>query len=886
MRRFAALIICLLVLLSSCHFMGVGGGGEPPEQILKVAVQYEMRTRNILNTNDIWTSHVIWQCYDTVLKIDPDTEALLPFILVGTETNGVPGLQDEEKGVFDFLPSSTEDIAAYYDFTDVRFHDGEQVDVMDIIFSYHILALHPNWYRDISPLMDKGSISGNYSTDRWLWIWDEDDGDGNPLTSVLRFHLEAQHHRLWMNTMNIPILPQHVWEGTGGGIHEDFGYAIDANGIGVPIDHPTLEEFDLLTKAMDWEPEDDEVIGTGMFFFEEFIKDSHSKVITNEDYLEIEIGDISIHPPYIDGIVFIKFSSTQQATMALRKGEVDVIIGDIPPDFLPELQKDANIAIISSVGQGIHYLAYNMRTAVFGYPNNDPQQGDWGEPLRKAIAHLTDKRMMVDIYLQGYGSIGNSPVSPWDTFWYNNSVPTYDFNPILAESIMDTNNLIDTDGDGWRDTDITIPGDQDDVIGILAPTPNYCPYRAQACIVLEENMREAGLNATCSLGSFGVIMDAIDKEEFDMVMLGWHMGDTDPTGYLHSLFHSDSSANIAGYQSKLFDQVIIEALQETDLTKRQLLVKWAQGIAVEDLPLNVLFYKKNIEAYRHDRFISWVIYKGTIFNYWSLMNIGSRPSTDKYLRVVPVVASAVSSNKTATIMVTVRDQDRAIVEDAIVNISVDMGVIQTEGKNHGDSWEGHTNINGQVIVSFLAPYVYNPNGLKVTITLRAFKENYDESGIRSVFITVFPPEVKFLSVTMEFEYGDLINEGEKARVDVTVRDENYLPVDGAHINITTALDLEVVPRNGTTSNGGKLENIVITAPDVEYDRVFWIEATPSKLGYKGVSAIVELTVLDLEDGSQPHSPFPIFWILIFLIIFFAVASVLTELRKSREKRKE
>jgi ABC-type transport system substrate-binding protein len=913
-----------MIVVGVLAFGGFSGTMEPArsegEIVLKAAVQDEMKTTNILNSNDVWTSHVLWQSFEGVIQLDRNTLNPVPYILEGLEWNGDLGLQSEERalpptpGIPGFLPDELSSkplkhdadfqnpanqyteankdqnqIIAYYNFAGVTFHDGEPVDIMDVLFSYHLLALHPRWYTDISPLMDQGGITGNYSTDRWLWIWPIDDNDGNSNTAALRFHITTNYAQLFSSTMSVPIFPQHVWEGTGKvrqsdgsyktNVHDgvDFGYAIDANGKGVSTTHPTLDEFDITNKAMGWEPEYDEIIGTGMFKFLEFVQGSHAKVVTNQDYLEMPAADI--HVPYIDAIEFIKFSTPQQATMGIKKGEADIILWSVPPDFISDLQSDPNVAITSNPEPGFFYLTFNMRTEMFGYQGGDPANGDDGIELRKAIAQLIDKKTIVDYYLQGYGIIADGPVSPLNTFWYNSTLPGYDFDVNAAQARLTANGYIDQDGDGWRDM---IPGGTDDdaQIELLAPTADYDPIRAQACILIETHLKAAGINVFCNHQAFGTIISKIDARTFQMYILGWSIGGTDPD-YLYSFFYSLNSErgqNYPGYKSTAFDDVILASRTEMVQSKRQELIKEAQGILANDMPYNVLYYRKNIEAYRLDRFTGWVTTaSGSLFNYWSLMNI-KQPS-DKFLRTTTTVASAVSSNKTETITVTVRDQDRNVVKDAMVNIEIFEGNLSYQGTFYGLELEKLSNANGQLIVKYKAPYTNNENGTKVEINVWATREGYDDSGIKSSFMTVFPPGVKFLSVTISLNFGDLIDESESTEIEIKVKDQDLNPVDGANLNLSsTPTDLTIEPSSGSTSNGGVMEDIVVTAPKVTTDTQYVIMASPSKGAMKGVNGTVELTILDIP--APPSTPgFDILTVIAVISMAAIVYGVIATRRK-------
>ncbi|MCK5548227.1 MAG: hypothetical protein KAI64_04385, partial [Thermoplasmata archaeon] len=428
-------------------------------------------------------------------------------------------------------------------------------------------------------------------------------------------------------------------------------------------------------------------------------------------------------------------------------------------------------------------------------------------------------------------------------------------------------------------------GDQDELLELLAPTADYDPIRAQACLLIEANMVKAGINLKCNHQSFGTIISKIDAREFQMYILGWAIGGTDPD-YLYSFFYSlnaNRGQNYPGYQSTEFDQVILNSRTEMDPAKRQELIRWAQGILVTDLPYNVLYYRKNIEAYRLDRFTGWTTTaRGSIFNYWSIMNI--RPPTNKFLRTSVTLASAVSSNKTEDVTVTVRDQDKNIVQGAEVTVTVEMGNLTFGGTNYGDSWTGQTNINGQIIVKFEAPYIppTEENGTRVGITVQATKTEYDDSGLKTVFILVFPTGVQFLSVTIELKFGDLIDEGTSTEADVKVKDENLQLVDGVTVKLTaTPTDLTISPTNGTTANGGLIEGVVLTAPNVDADTKYIIKAAPSKAGTKGVNGTVDLWVLN--SPVIPPPPVPGFDILTVIAVI-SIASISYGIFATRKKR--
>jgi hypothetical protein len=136
-------------------------------------------------------------------------------------------------------------------------------------------------------------------------------------------------------------------------------------------------------------------------------------------------------------------------------------------------------------------------------------------------------------------------------------------------------------------------------------------------------MQKAGINVVSKPTDFREIVRRMVAHDFNIYILGWSIGGFDPD-YLYDFFYSgyaEGGANYPGYNNPEFDRLILASRTEMDETERAKLIKWCQGILVDDLPYDVLYYKKDFEAYRSDRFINWTIYYGTIFNTWSILSI-------------------------------------------------------------------------------------------------------------------------------------------------------------------------------------------------------------------------------------------------------------------------
>jgi peptide/nickel transport system substrate-binding protein len=90
------------------------------------------------------------------------------------------------------------------------------------------------------------------------------------------------------------------------------------------------------------------LIGTGPYKYEEWIPGDHLLVSRYDDYLPVE-GEFSFMAgekiAYFDTVNYVVVPDTNARIAALRTGEIDVLDGDIPGDFVNTLADDANLTV-------------------------------------------------------------------------------------------------------------------------------------------------------------------------------------------------------------------------------------------------------------------------------------------------------------------------------------------------------------------------------------------------------------------------------------------------------------------------------------------------------------------------------------------------------------
>jgi len=676
----SAAVIVFLLLSSSVPL--AGAEPVPPEPtvdpVLKVGSPDEMKTRNPLPAiaSEIWTRSVLDRVYATVLLRNSTTEAPIAYIAKGVDI--------DEDGMFE--PSTEYDawaeqpgattplaITVYYDFNGVRWHDGMQMDVWDLFFSYHLNAMHPIWNSALRILFAGGTAETYERGLRQLNVslavksWEGEGilpGDAS-LRIALAFTLNGPW-ALFPRTLSPKLFSMQEWSRTGGNRHADFGCAIwiptavaVARGIpecgtsdqtlwgqGVkPTDIvPGSKPFDYAS-AEAWPMTDADVVGSGPFTFAAWIQGVQSTLDRNDDYymgVDAANGTVydgvlptRIHKPFIGGIRFLVYRTMLLLVLALQANEIDYIHWNIPPEFVPELLSHPEIAITANAEPGFSYLGYNLRRQPWGY-NPTNQSRDDGFVLRSAVAGIIDKRAIVVNLLQNFGFIGYGVVNPANTYWYNDNIPKYPYDLVWAMAILDSpearavgigpkpsgqiDTLCDQNNPGQCRT---LPRLGNQPFYILTPAADYDPVRSAAGAMIASAMRWVGLNAVAQPTAFGSILTAITTHSFDLYILDWGLDTIDPD-YMFDLFHSSNAPagqNYVGFNNATFDDAIDRSRAEPDRPTRRGYIFTAQRIIAEARPYEVLYYRTRIEAYRQDRFVNWTLSFGTLWNYWSLLGI-------------------------------------------------------------------------------------------------------------------------------------------------------------------------------------------------------------------------------------------------------------------------
>ena len=290
-------------------------------------------------------------------------------------------------------------------------------------------------------------------------------------------------------------------------------------------------------------------VGTGAFKFVEWVRGSHITVERNPDYWEKGL-------PYLDKIVFNDIANSVVGVQRLTTKEVDLVDTLTPRDVL-QLEKMPNINLYPiKVGRWFS-LHWHWNEPPFNNP-----------ALREAIAHAIDRNKIVEILMNGKGTVSDSPTPP-GLWWFNSKVKVPAYDPALAKKKL-------------------IEAGYPSGIDLTLFMPSAVVYE-QLCQLVQEQLGAVGIRVKLEPVAEGDFYARVFKGLINFVPTRWTQR-PDPDGLFYILFHSQGPANTSKYQSATADALLDKARVTTNRKDRVALYDQFQELLAKDLPVLPLFF--------------------------------------------------------------------------------------------------------------------------------------------------------------------------------------------------------------------------------------------------------------------------------------------------------
>ncbi len=375
-------------------------------------------------------------------------------------------------------------------------------------------------------------------------------------------------------TLGIPVIPKHV-------------YSVDEKGEPISLDIMS-EEF---ARGFNNHWHNSMLCGTGPMTFGQWRKNDRLELSRNPKYWG--------KPFYFSKVVFRNIPNPNTSLQMLLNGELDSAAIAEKMLYVQTRRERAvtegKVKLIDYDYPGYRYLGWNQKREIFK-----------DKAVRKALAHAIPVDKIIDKVLYGLATRLTGPFLPGSSS-YNDSLKLIPYYPDKARAMLEEAGWRDTNGNGIRDK--TIGGKLFELrfdLMIYADSPMYKTIAE----VIKEDFRQVGADVQISPLKWALMLEKLDKKEFDASLLGWALGwKQDPFQIFHgSQAEVPDSSNSVGYKNPQVDR-LIETLRVTfDQAKQRELYHRIHELIYEDQPYAFLFCDratgghlsriKNVKSYR------------------------------------------------------------------------------------------------------------------------------------------------------------------------------------------------------------------------------------------------------------------------------------------------
>jgi peptide/nickel transport system substrate-binding protein len=272
---------------------------------------------------------------------------------------------------------------------------------------------------------------------------------------------------------------------------------------------------------------------------------------------------------HIDRIVYLPIVDSTVRLANLKSGQLDFIERAAPSD-IPALKNDTRFKISKITEIGYQGITINVGKSDFAQKNplgKDPR-------VREAFELALDRQGIVQVAMDGEGTVGNQWVAPDNTFYAKNM-------PIPKRDVARAKALLAEAG---------VPNP---TFTLMTPTTADGQRIAQ---VVQAMVKEAGFDVKIQSTEFATSLDMADKGQFDAYVLAWS-GRADPDGNIFSFDACKQPLNYAGYCKPEVDDLLNKSRTARDAAERKKLFEQLAAVALKDRPIVYLYHRHWLWAY-------------------------------------------------------------------------------------------------------------------------------------------------------------------------------------------------------------------------------------------------------------------------------------------------
>ncbi len=445
---------------------------------------------------------------------------------------------------------------------DVKWNDGEKFTAKDVVFTFNKLIYNPSIptsSRDIFTVEGEKIIVERV--------------DDYTVKFTLPFTFAP-----FLRALSHEILPAHKYA--------------------------SLVEEGKFTFSMGLDTKLADIVGTGPFRLAKYLPGERIVLERNPFYWKKDSCRKQL--PYLEKLFFIILANSDTAMLKFLEGEIDHY--SVRPQDLSILgpdQEKGNFSIYNA-GPSLmsNFVVLNQNSGANPHtdkPFVEPYKLKWfkNKDFRKAISYAINREKIVNILMNGLGSLQHSPVSPANTYYYSDKVKKYSYDPKRAKNILSSIGFSDRNGDG------ILEDEQGRALEIIFFTPAENTQRVQIATLVKKDLETIGVKIHFLPLDFNNLVSKLTATlDWEMILIGLTGGIEPYFGknvwsYKGNLHMWNLSKEPLGQYEVEIEDIFNQTARILDEEERKaLFLRWQQIVA-EELPLIYTVVPYSIYAVRN-----------------------------------------------------------------------------------------------------------------------------------------------------------------------------------------------------------------------------------------------------------------------------------------------
>ena len=295
-------------------------------------------------------------------------------------------------------------------------------------------------------------------------------------------------------------------------------------------------------------------VGSGPYRFVEYATDDHIRLAAFDGYFGGR--------PANAGLVLKVVPDDTMRGLELRRGSVDLVVNDLPPDIVRQLQADPALQARTAPGVDFAYVGINLR---------DPILRD--RRVRHAIGYAIDRQAIVDHLRRGLGRLATGLV-PSQAPVFTRDVLQFSHDPARAMALLDEAGYRDPDGPGPRTR------------FLLSLSSSTTEESRLQSAVIQEHLRRVGIGIEVRASEFATFYQDVVHGRFQLFTLQWVGGAMVDPDILRRVYHSTQTPpdgfNRGFYANPEVDRLLDEASTSADEETRRRAYAEVQRLVAAD----------------------------------------------------------------------------------------------------------------------------------------------------------------------------------------------------------------------------------------------------------------------------------------------------------------